>query len=131
MTQTKERVIIPTTKNYIVMPDTGEIILPPRSDVCPEDLPPPNDIFFYGWRFVEHRVNGTTATARMPLTLEDVIHPQLGDYIVQSERHAIICNELWNRFLTIFTVHSLCLLYVRCVPCGKNLPVERYTLHPN
>ncbi len=96
MTQTQECLVIPQTEAYSVEPKTGEIILPPRSDVRPEDLPPPDDIFFYGWRFVEHRVNGTTARARMPLTLEDVIHPQLGDYVLQNRRHAIICKELFN-----------------------------------
>ncbi len=95
MTQTEECVVIPTTQDYFVMPETGEIILPPRSDVRPEDLPPPDDIFFYGWRFVEHRVNnGTTAMARMPLTREDVLHPQLGDYIVQNITHALLCDDL-------------------------------------
>ncbi len=96
MTQTKERVVVPTTKDYIVMPDTGEIILHPRSNVRPEDLPPPDDIFFYGWRFVEHRVNGTTATAHMPLTREDVLHPQPDDRVSQNKKHFELCNDLYD-----------------------------------
>ncbi len=96
MTQTKACVVVPTTQNYIVMPQTGKIILPPRSDVRPEDLPPPDDIFFYGWREVEYWVDGVEVGARMPLTLEDVIHPQLGDYIVQNKKHASLCDDLWD-----------------------------------
>ncbi len=96
MTQTKTYVETAHATDYFVMPQTGEIILPPRSDVRPEDLPPPDDIFFYGWRFVEHRVNGTTATARMPLTREDVLHPQPEDRVSQNKKHFELCNDLYN-----------------------------------
>ncbi len=96
MTQTQECVDIAHTEAYRVIPKTGEIILPPRSDVPAEDLPPPDDIFFYGWRFVEHRVNGTTATARMPLTREDVLHPQPEDRVSQNKKHFELCNDLYD-----------------------------------
>ncbi len=90
----KECVVIPTTQDYFVMPETGEIILPPRSDVPAEDLPPPDDLFFYGWREVALWVDGIEVGARMPLTLEDVIHPQLGDYVLQNISHALLCDDL-------------------------------------
>lgn len=89
MTQTQELVVLATTKNK-------ELIVPPRSDVDPEDVPPADDPFLYGWRYVEHRFNGTEELARMPLTLEDVIHPQWGDYIVQNKEHSDMCRDLFN-----------------------------------
>ncbi len=99
MAQTETCIAIPTTpttQDYIVMPGTGEIILPPRSDVPEEDLPPPDDIFFYGWREVEFWVDGIEVGARMPLTLEDVLHPQLGDRVSQTKKHFELCDDLYD-----------------------------------
>ncbi len=44
--------------------------------------------FFYGWRDVYHRQpDGTTVWEQVPLTFEDVLHPQEGDHIVQNTLH--------------------------------------------
>ncbi len=96
MTQTQPCVVIPHTEEYIVVPETGEIILPPRSDVPVEDLPPPDDIFFYGWREVEYWVDGIDVGARIPLTLEDVLHPQPEDRVSQNKKHFELCDDLYD-----------------------------------
>ncbi len=49
----------------------------------PADRPDP---FRYGWRYVRiARPDGTQDLDRVPLTLEDVLHPEAGDIIVQSD----------------------------------------------
>lgn len=51
----------------------------------PPALPPPDpDPFRYGWRFV---ANTSGQTLQVPLTLEDVLHPQEGDFIVNTPIH--------------------------------------------
>jgi colicin import membrane protein len=48
-----------------------------------------SDPFFYGWRYVHvQRADGTEDIDQVPLTLEDVLHPQEGDHIVNSTEHA-------------------------------------------
>ncbi len=55
---------------------------PPRS---PSDEPDP---FRYGWRYVRiTRPDGTEELDQVPLTLEDVLHPEEGDFIVQTDAH--------------------------------------------
>jgi Uma2 family endonuclease len=62
-----------------------------------DDLSPPtDDPFFYGWREVLHTSNGTEEWIREPLTLDDVLHPQWGDYIMQNEEHFLVCNDLYD-----------------------------------
>jgi hypothetical protein len=54
--------------------------LPPAS--APPSDPPEDDPFRYGWRFVKRLLpDGTTDLERVPLTLEDVLHPQEDDII--------------------------------------------------
>jgi len=55
------------------------------------------DPFRYGWRYVPHLLpNGTTTFDQIPLTLEDVLHPEEGDFIVQNEPHNRLCNYLFS-----------------------------------
>ena len=50
--------------------------------------PPPDDPFLYGWRYVHHTdPYGGDQFDQIPLTLEDVLHPEEGDFIVHSEAH--------------------------------------------
>jgi Uma2 family endonuclease len=50
--------------------------------------PPEPDSFRYGWRFVKKRLpDGSTDLVQVPLTLEDVLHPQEGDYIPEQTYH--------------------------------------------
>ena len=49
---------------------------------------PDTDPWFYGWRYVERRnADGTTTSEQVPLTAEDVLHPEEEDFIVHNEIH--------------------------------------------
>jgi hypothetical protein len=57
-------------------------------------MTPPSE-FRYGWRFVKHTLpDGSTDLVRVPLTLEDVLHPQEEDVILQRHLHAIERDHL-------------------------------------
>jgi Uma2 family endonuclease len=48
----------------------------------------PEDPYCYGWRYVRVRqADGTETVDQRPLTLEDVLHPETGDFIVESVAH--------------------------------------------
>jgi hypothetical protein len=60
--------------------------------VTPEDLLPPpeaaQDPWFYGWRYVPQKLpSGIGSLERVPLTQEDVLHPQEEDFIVNNDWH--------------------------------------------
>ena len=56
----------------------------------PKQPPGEPDPFRYGWRFVRvTRPDGVEELDQVPLTLEDVLHPEEGDFIVQSNPHDI------------------------------------------
>src|SRR4051794_1528033 len=67
---------------------------PSMSTARPETLSPPevpaNDPFFFGWRPV---VRGPSYEL-VPLTLDDVLHPQLEDRVTVSEVHRQLCIYL-------------------------------------
>ena len=57
---------------------------------APGSQPPSGepDPFRYGWRYVRIvRPDGTEDLDQVPLTLEDVLHPEVGDVIVESDPH--------------------------------------------
>jgi Uma2 family endonuclease len=54
----------------------------PTTDGVETDMP---EDFPYGWRYV--KVPGQDEPAQVPLTLEDVLHPQLGDVITERIHH--------------------------------------------
>jgi colicin import membrane protein len=63
------------------------------TDFTPPPAPPPDpDPFRYGWRIVVDKIN--ERTLKVPLTLEDVLHPQEGDFIVNSDIHHLIVAYL-------------------------------------
>jgi Uma2 family endonuclease len=50
--------------------------------------PPEQDEYRYGWRYLRiTHPDGTEAREQVPLTLEDVLHPEVGDFIVQTDAH--------------------------------------------
>ncbi|MEO6808257.1 MAG: Uma2 family endonuclease [Isosphaeraceae bacterium] len=50
--------------------------------------PPEADPFRYGWRLVKTTLpDGTKGFDQVPLTLEDVLHPEEGDFIIQTPKH--------------------------------------------
>jgi colicin import membrane protein len=49
---------------------------------------PPGDPHFYGWREVSRTTpEGKPFLEQIPLTLEDTLHPQLGDHVVEGPMH--------------------------------------------
>jgi len=70
------------------------------SHTWPPSPPPPpapgEDPFRYGWRDIVHmRPDGHTVE-RIPLTLDDVLHPREGDVIPLNTLHHIECNYLYS-----------------------------------
>ncbi len=60
---------------------------PPVPPVGPEPGPA-NDPFRYGWRYVKTvKSDGTVDYDQVPLTLEDLLFPEEGDFTVQLESH--------------------------------------------
>jgi Uma2 family endonuclease len=64
----------------------------------PPTLPPRNDPFRYGWRYVFLRTDadGKEVWDQVPLTLDGVLHPEEGDFIVTSTAHVRDCKYLAN-----------------------------------
>jgi len=57
------------------------------------------DRYPYGWRHVRYQnPNGEEKWERVPLTLEDILHPQVGDFRMHSEEHERFCAYLYNVF---------------------------------
>ena len=55
----------------------------------------PNDRFAYGWRYVvESLPDGSERTVQIPLTLDDILHPQEEDFHVLSDPHTEDCTYL-------------------------------------
>jgi Uma2 family endonuclease len=58
------------------------------SSVVPPEQTLEPDPWRYGWRYVRRtRPDGTEELDQVPLTLEDVLHPQEGDQVVENSRH--------------------------------------------
>lgn len=61
--------------------------------------PEQTDTYPYGWRYVESVLtDGSVVFDQVPLTLEDVLHPQEGDQVTHSDVHQRICVYLFNVF---------------------------------
>jgi len=55
------------------------------------------DPFAYGWREVQRTLStGATKRERIPLTLHDILHPQVGDFHVHTDEHERFCIYLYN-----------------------------------
>lgn len=51
----------------------------------------------YGWRYVQHTLpDGRQETIEVPLTLEDVLHPEEGDQVTHSDDHQRRCDYLYD-----------------------------------
>ena len=52
-------------------------------------------MYRYGWREIPRILpNGKKIYERVPLTLEDILHPQVGDFRMQSAEHEQLCTYL-------------------------------------
>jgi len=55
----------------------------------------PADPYHYGWRYIRREVaDGAVTFDQVPLTLEDVLYPEVGDFIAHSKAHEDICHYL-------------------------------------
>jgi hypothetical protein len=67
-------------------------VIEPKRKVTP---PPPDNPWYYGFREVYRtQPDGTTKHERIPLTLEDALHPQEGDQIMVSDVHDLVRDYL-------------------------------------
>ena len=65
---------------------TIEVLVTPASGT--HDADEALDPYRYGWRYVRHdQADGTYVIEQVPLTLEDVLHPQEGDQVTHSDAH--------------------------------------------
>lgn len=72
-------------------------ILTPTS--MPPEPPPENNPFRYGWRYVKRVLpDGNVDFDQIPLTLEDVLHPELEDVMPQTSPHDRDRNYLKDVF---------------------------------
>ncbi len=57
------------------------------------------DPYSYGWREVPQILpDGEIRWERLPLTLEDILHPKIGDFRMHTEEHERFCIYLYNVF---------------------------------
>ena len=72
---------------------TVEVLVPPPG------LADPADPFRYGWRYVQHDAgDGNITVEQVPLTLEDILHPEEGDQVTHSDAHQRRRRYLCNIF---------------------------------
>ena len=58
-------------------------------------VPPRKDPFPYGWRYVRRvHPDGSKTFDQVPLTLKDVLHPQVGDFHMLTDEHNDDCAYL-------------------------------------
>ena len=73
---------------------TIEVLVTPAPDGAGGD---PADPFRYGWRYLQREgEDGALVVEQVPLTLEDVLHPQEGDQVTHSEAHRRRCAYLYS-----------------------------------
>ena len=82
------------------MMSTVEVLV--RPTFGDTDTPEQSDPFRYGWRYVRRdNPDGTYVMEQVPLTLEDVLHPQEGDQVTHNDAHQrrrrYLCNVLEAR----------------------------------
>jgi Uma2 family endonuclease len=78
---------------------TTDVLLHPDVliDREPQELvPTPEDPFPYGWRYVTIQRNGEEELLQVPLTLDDVLHPEEEDYVIQLDEHFVLCKYLYE-----------------------------------
>ncbi|MCU0495233.1 MAG: Uma2 family endonuclease [Chloroflexaceae bacterium] len=57
------------------------------------------DPWRYGWRYVHHQLpDGSSEVEQVPLTLDDVLHPEEGDQVTHTVEHVQFCTYLTNVF---------------------------------
>jgi Uma2 family endonuclease len=64
----------------------------PQPQETQDDLVDERGMPRYGWRYVRRIVHGREEWEQQPLTLDDVLHPQEGDYVIQTSLHDYLCS---------------------------------------
>ena len=80
-------------------PEITELLLHPDEVHVsePQELvSTPEDPFPYGWRYVTIQRNGETELLQVPLTLDDVLHPEEEDFVIQLDEHFVLCKYLYE-----------------------------------
>lgn len=77
-----------------------EVLVPPLEASAGEAIDP----YRYGWRYVQQvSDDGVVMIEQVPLTLEDVLHPEENDQVTHSDAHQrrrrYLCNVLEARFV--------------------------------
>jgi len=78
--------------NVAVMEQTSDLARQKPKESRPHVL----ETYPYGWRDVRCFDNGIEKWKRVPLTREDLLHPQLGDTKVHYEYHERFCTYLYD-----------------------------------
>ena len=83
----------PTNSEEVTHSRTQKFVDPLPADAT--SAPNEKDPYRYGWREIPRTLpNGEEIYERIPLTLEDIIHPQVGDFRMQSAEHEEIGTYL-------------------------------------
>jgi Uma2 family endonuclease len=87
-----------------------------------DDAQPERDLFRYGWRYIHHPLpSGGETLERVPLTLEDVLHPQEGDFVTHTDDHQRFCVYLYNVLRGLF-LHQSTTVVLHDVLVGWDVP---------
>lgn len=74
------------------------------------------DPFRFGWRYVQQiGRNGAKQRVRVPLTLDDVLHPQEGDHIPDNSQQGRDCNYLYGVLKWRLANHSHVVVFTDCL----------------
>jgi len=77
---------------------------------------PEKDPFRHGWRFVHRRSpEGTEECVQVPLTMEDVLHPQEGDCIPENTLHNYERGYLYDVFCARVAHRPLVRVFSDCI----------------
>jgi colicin import membrane protein len=94
----------------------GSTIMTAEPSPTPPGAPPADNPYYYGWRYVNHRrPDGTVEVEQVPLTLEDVLHPQEEDVIPEIPRHEMERGYLAGVFRTRLRGLSRGLVFSDCL----------------
>jgi Uma2 family endonuclease len=96
--------------------EAGRMTAKPVPTAPPSPPRPKVDRFPYGWRDVRQpRPDGNVTWERIPLTLEDVLHPQEGDVIPENTQHHAERDYLYDVFTSRLAGRSDALVLSDCL----------------
>ena len=85
----------PTNSEEVTDARTPELVEQLQSDAISN--PKKKDPYRYGWREIPRILpTGEQIHEQVPLTLEDILHPQVGDFRMHTEEHYRFCAYLYD-----------------------------------